>query len=116
MELKLLVKQIDDGIFEDMKSAIYEDRDYASVSINTFAGIIEAEVDTKGKVNVFISHNHGIQRSDTNLKKLVEKIVANVDWEEAKYCVDEDNAPTFEDEYAIHGERLFPVGLQWHRI
>lgn len=116
MELKLLAKHIEDGIFEDMKSAIIKDKDFASVTLNTFAATIEAEIDTKGKVGVYVSHNHGKKRDDSNLKAFIESKVVNVDWEEAKYCVDEDNALTFEQEYAIHGERLFPLGLQWHRI
>ena len=116
MKLELLKRQIEDNLFEDMKSAIIKEEDFASVTINTHAGIIEAEAKINGKVNVFISHNHGKERNDENLKALVEDAVSNADWEEARYLINEENTPTFEEEYAMYGESLFPLGLQWHRL
>ena len=116
MKLQALKDLILDKVFEDMKETIINMGGAATASVSSEDTCIDLTLTVGGCAKATVTHYGNQKKASKNLEAWCEGILRELSWDEAKLEVDADNAPTFEEEYARHGESLFSPELQWHRI
>lgn len=116
MKLQELKDLIESKVFEAMKEAVCNHRKSAGAAVDSDTTCIDLLVTASGAVEAVVTHYGKIHKVSANVEAWCEDVLRGLSWDEAVKEVKADNAPTFEEEYARHGESLFRPELQWHRV
>lgn len=117
MTLSGLKEEILGTMFEAMKEAVCEGEKYTCATVNTTDGYIDLTLCLNGDVDAMVYHDDDELRDNTPLlKAFCENVLKGLSLAKAKNAAKEENAPAFEDEYMMYGEKMFRPDLQWHRL